>query len=271
MGSSLSPPVPPAGTCHWSSVSRRQVLHFHASACDELTPPIHRAPPGPRAGSSLAEGAPPGAPMSRRPVPIPGFDAIWISFDASAVVHTRSSSRRSPDPVTPGLSPERSPRRLLTDAASGGLGSPPARRTRRANLHHWHSTGLVLTTFYVIITPPSWTHELHLFGADDGIRTRDPHLGKGADFVRPGLSRTSDAIWYPQVCAFSQVNAVSCISVEATLCMTVCMSDGLTRPPPDESGVRSVMSPTTTQAHFRHSWVLSLRLISAEVRNRSRR
>ena len=98
--------------------------------------------------------------MSRRPVPIPGFDAIWISFDASAVVHTRSSSRRSPDPVTPGLSPERSPRRLLTDAASGGLGSPPARRARRADLHHWHSTGLVLTTFYVIITPPSWTHEL---------------------------------------------------------------------------------------------------------------
>ncbi len=55
-----------------------------------------------------------------------------ISFDASAVVHTRSSSRHSPGPVSPGLFPERSPRRLFTDAASGGLDSPPARRARRA-------------------------------------------------------------------------------------------------------------------------------------------
>src|SRR5207253_5449168 len=33
-----------------------------------------------------------------------------------------------------------SPPRLLTGAACGGLGSPPARRTRRTYLHHWHST-----------------------------------------------------------------------------------------------------------------------------------
>ena len=42
----------------WPSLSGRQVLLFHASACDELTPPIHRAPPGPHAGRFLAEGAP---------------------------------------------------------------------------------------------------------------------------------------------------------------------------------------------------------------------
>src|ERR1017187_3854770 len=42
----------------WSSVSRRQVLLFPASACDELTPPSHRTPPGPHAGSSPAEGTP---------------------------------------------------------------------------------------------------------------------------------------------------------------------------------------------------------------------
>ena len=63
-----------------------------------------------------------------------------VCFDASAVVHTRSSSRRPPDPLTAGLLPQRSPPRLLTDAACGGLGSPPARRTRRAHLHHWYST-----------------------------------------------------------------------------------------------------------------------------------
>jgi hypothetical protein len=48
----------------WPTVSRRQVLHFHASACDELTPPLHRTSPGPRAGSSPAEGTPQGVPLS---------------------------------------------------------------------------------------------------------------------------------------------------------------------------------------------------------------
>jgi len=62
----------------------------------------------------------------------PGFDAIDPPYDASAVVHTRSSSRRTPDPLIASLFPQRSPPRLLTGAACGGLGSPPARRTRRA-------------------------------------------------------------------------------------------------------------------------------------------
>src|SRR5712671_1036640 len=71
---------------------------------------------------------------------LPGFDAIVPPVDAPAVVHARSSSRRTPDPLTAGLFPQRSPPRLLTGAACGGLGSPPARRTRRTYLHHWHST-----------------------------------------------------------------------------------------------------------------------------------
>jgi hypothetical protein len=69
-----------------------------------------------------------------------GFDATVVCFDASAVVHTRSSSRHTPAPLSTGLLPQRSPPRLLTGAACGGLGSPPARRTRRALLHHWYST-----------------------------------------------------------------------------------------------------------------------------------
>jgi hypothetical protein len=39
-----------------------------------------------------------------------------------------------------GLFPQRSPPRLLTAAACGGLGPPPDRRSRRASLHHRHST-----------------------------------------------------------------------------------------------------------------------------------
>ena len=47
LGSSLSRPEPANRTdIVRSSVSRRQVLLFHASARDELTPPIHRTPPG---------------------------------------------------------------------------------------------------------------------------------------------------------------------------------------------------------------------------------
>ena len=44
----------------------------------------------------------------------PGFDAIAVSHDASAVVHTRSSSRRLPDPLIAGLLRSRFPPRLLT-------------------------------------------------------------------------------------------------------------------------------------------------------------
>ena len=56
----------------WPSLSGRQVLLFRASARDELTPPLHRAPPGQHAGHSPAEGTPlqrafvPGAMRSRR-------------------------------------------------------------------------------------------------------------------------------------------------------------------------------------------------------------
>ena len=121
------------------SLSGRQVLLFRASARDELTPPLHRAPPGQHAGRPLAEGTHPRAFVPEALYPS-GFDAIVPPIDASAVVHARSSSRRTPDPLTAGLFPQRSPPRLLTGAACGGLGSPPARRTRRTYLHHWHST-----------------------------------------------------------------------------------------------------------------------------------
>src|SRR6478672_2888872 len=43
-------------------------------------------------------------------------------------------------PDDSGVQPQRSPPRLLTDAACGGLDAPPAWRTRRADLHHRHST-----------------------------------------------------------------------------------------------------------------------------------
>lgn len=142
LGSSLSPAGQLNEPTSTESVPRRQVLLFHASAYDELTPPIHRTPPGQHAGRLLAHSTPPrsGAPSSQGHLTTPVSMPSFYSFDASAVVHTRSSSRRPPDPLIAGLLPQRSPPRLLTDAACGGLSAPPARRTRRANLHHQHST-----------------------------------------------------------------------------------------------------------------------------------
>ena len=81
-----------------------------------------------------------GEPLSRDHPQIPVSMPSLFHFDASAVVHTCSSSHRTPAPLTARRQPQRSPPRLLTDAACGGLESPPARRPRRTYLHHWHST-----------------------------------------------------------------------------------------------------------------------------------
>ena len=81
-----------------------------------------------------------GEPLSRDHPQIPVSMPSLFRFDASAVVHTCSSSHRTPAPLTARRQPQRSPPRLLTDAACGGLESPPARRPRRTYPHHWHST-----------------------------------------------------------------------------------------------------------------------------------
>ena len=70
---------PPRGQKPRPSLSGRPVLLFHASACDELTPPIHRAPPGPHTGSSPTEDPPQRAFVPGPPTD-PSFDAIVVSF-----------------------------------------------------------------------------------------------------------------------------------------------------------------------------------------------
>ena len=123
----------------WPPLSGRQVLLFHASACDELTPPLHRAPPEQHAGRSLAEGAP-AARLCPGVTDRPRFRCHRFAFRcvSSGSLMLVFSSPTCPNLV--GTFPQRSRPRLLTDAACGGLGSPPARRARRVLLHHWHST-----------------------------------------------------------------------------------------------------------------------------------
>ena len=130
---------PPRSQKHRPSLSGRQVLLFCASACDELTPPIHRTPPGPHTGSSPTEDPPQRAFVPGPPTD-PSFDAIVISFrcvSTGSHMFVFSSHTR---PATARRQPQRSPPRLLTDAACGGLESPPPRQPRRTHLHHWHST-----------------------------------------------------------------------------------------------------------------------------------
>ena len=122
----------------WPSLSGRQVLLFRASACDELAPPLHRAPPRPQAGSSLAESTPQKARLCPGVTDRPRCHRFAFRCVSSGSHMFVFSSLTCPDPV--GTFPQRSRPRLLTNAACGGLGPPPARRTRRATLHHWHST-----------------------------------------------------------------------------------------------------------------------------------
>ena len=130
---------PSRGQKPWPSLSGRQVLLFHASACDELTPPIHRAPPGPHTASSPTEDPPQRAFVPGPPTD-PSFDAIVVSFRCvSSGSHTFVFSSHT-RPATARRHPQRSPPRLLTDAACDGSQSPPARRPRRTHPHHWHST-----------------------------------------------------------------------------------------------------------------------------------
>src|SRR5215218_8119508 len=133
-------PVPSLQPHSRPALSGRQVLLFHTSACDELTPPIHRAPPGPHAGRSPAEDAPRRARLCPGPPHTVRFRCRRSLFRCvSSGSHTFVFSSHT-CPALRGTSTATLTTRLLTDAACGGLGSPPARRTRRAHLHHWYST-----------------------------------------------------------------------------------------------------------------------------------
>jgi hypothetical protein len=87
-----------------------------------------------------------GAVSRSSPRPIPGpRTSSWFRhhlkhFDASTRVRFHSPSRSAPDAVSAASFPRRSPPRLFTGAAHGGLLPPPARRQRRASLHLLHST-----------------------------------------------------------------------------------------------------------------------------------
>ena len=124
---------PPRGQLRRPSLSGRQVLLFHASACDELTPPIHRAPPGPHTASPPTEGPPQRAFVPGPPTD-PSFDAVVVSFRCVSSgshmfvssTHTRPAHSETPTATltTPALD-RRSPRRSGISACTATPQDPP--------------------------------------------------------------------------------------------------------------------------------------------------
>jgi len=74
------------------------------------------------------------------------------AFDTQSVVCSRSPSWLSPDALVVHLFQRRSPPRLLTGAARGGLKPPPAGRLRRTYLHLSCSTASSGSIYYM--NPP---------------------------------------------------------------------------------------------------------------------
>ncbi len=101
---------------HWPPVSaRRQVHTFHTRAQTKLAPPPCRTPPGQSAGSRQAH---PGPVLQTR------FWRHLSGFDTSSADRLRSPSWPIPDALNGAPCPQRSPPRLLTAAACGGLTFP---------------------------------------------------------------------------------------------------------------------------------------------------
>jgi hypothetical protein len=152
------------GLPHYYETVRPRAPHRYSTSCGVDRLRISLSPPAHRAGDSI------GATGSHVPCKSPGQaraaympDAIWAvsrlppdlsrSPDLAPVStplkflttrHQRFAPARLPDPHLDAITvaPFRSAHhdRHLTDAACGGLGSPPAGRPRRTYLHLLHST-----------------------------------------------------------------------------------------------------------------------------------
>ena len=187
--------LPLAVSAAWGSPSRRPVQHPAGAYRGDRFP---RSTPEPEpssrhlyAGHHLgSKQAPP------RLIPgqqlDPGFDdAATLSTLHQWFTHVRLLGSH----LTPSRAPfpRRSPPRLLTDAARGGLRPPPAGRPRRANLHLQHSTASKDPIFY--IEPPSAfvAHNRPHSGRADRLRHHACGC-PGADysFSSPARARRND-------------------------------------------------------------------------------
>ena len=148
--------LPLAGFCAWGSPScNRGTISVHLTAVSVEATGSHvpcqsldqaraaSVPDTVRATMQAAPGLLPGLCAK------PGFDVIR-SLDRSSAVRLRSPSWSSPDAISLRLFPQRSPPRLFTDAACGGLRPPPAGRSQGALPHLWRSIDQTAAIFYIV-------------------------------------------------------------------------------------------------------------------------
>ena len=145
---------------HWPPAgARRQVHTFHTGAQTKLAPPPRRRPPGQYSGIPQAH-------------PGPSKQARFRSHRSLSTRQQWFALARLPGPHLPRSTarrfPQRSPPRLLTAAACGGLQPPPEGRLRRTTsptgrpLHLRYSTALIDRNFYsgsssrFVFTPWIW-------------------------------------------------------------------------------------------------------------------
>jgi len=160
---------------HWSPAGAgRQVPTFRTGARTELAPPSCRAPPGQSAGSRQAH---PGTSCR------PRFWCLLCSFDTSSVVRFRSPSRLTPAALTARLFPRRSPPRLLTAAARGGLQPSPTGRLRRATRPTVRLLHLRYSSAFRLLRPSTSSLLQHPWHTQD----RAPPL----ELHRPQLARAT--------------------------------------------------------------------------------
>ncbi len=108
-------PLAARGRGDRSHVPPRSPDQARATFMPDTAWPVGRLPPG-----------------SSRDGFLPWFRCHLMTVDTSSVDRLRSPPWPTPDALTARLFPQRSPPRLLTAAACGGLRPPPARRPRRA-------------------------------------------------------------------------------------------------------------------------------------------
>ena len=184
----------------WPPVSRRQVLLFPTCACDELTPPLRRTPPGPHTGRSLAEDTPRRCVFVPRLGCCPGFGVIkslstrqqWFTHVRLLVAYLTRSRRAFSATLTTSALDRRSLRRFGIPACTANPEDLPPSQIEHVLL--WRSS--TSSSLHFQDTPPPGSHRsrrdsLPSSGSSHPVlRTRGPtsigRTGRAVDrSVRP--------------------------------------------------------------------------------------
>jgi hypothetical protein len=148
-----------------SPVPCQRLQRAHATFTPDTARTTYRPPPDSKRHNLRAFI--PGQPS------VPSFDVITKHFDASSVVHSRSSSRRTPDPLKAGLFRSRFPPRLLTGMTPRRFGIPACTANPEGQTSITNTARLATVTSYITATPLSG-HTVSSRGHRSPRRSQNP-------------------------------------------------------------------------------------------------